>query len=263
MMYQAAGDHVGSSKDKNDPDQYAVYGFNASYNASQCPGTYAPHEYGKSLSAIATCTPAWSAPWQYGGQWDGGGSSPAIASGDVYVESDSNGLLAFSANGSSHCTGTKYVGQWGEICTPLWMGKTGLDDVNGADAGATPAVANGIAYIGSRAGKLYAFNSSTGALKWSYTVGGAIDSSAVVAGDSSSDAVVYVGCSRGVSGQTCSHGLFAFNAAKGGAPLWTANTGGSVDNPPIITDAGSGSGTGAIYLPSANQAFAFALPTSS
>ena len=143
------------------------------------------------------------------------------------------------------------------------MEKTGLDDVNGADAGPTPAVANGIVYIGSRAGKLYAFNASTGAVKWSYATGGAIDSSAVVAGDSSSDAVVYIGCSGGVKGQTCSHGLFAFNAAKGGSPLWTANTGGSVDNPPIITDAGSGSGTAAIYLPSTNQTFAFALPTSS
>jgi outer membrane protein assembly factor BamB len=262
MMYQAAGDHVGGGN-KNDPDQYAVYGFNASYNASQCPGTYAPHEYGKPLSAIATCKPAWSAPWQYGGQWNGGGGSPAVASGDVYVESDSNGLLAFSAYGSSHCTGTKYVGQWGEICTPLWMAKTGLDVVNGANAGPTPAVANGTAYIGSRTGKFYAFNASTGALKWSYATSGAIDSSAVVAGDTSADAVVFVGCSDGVAGQTCSHGLFAFNAAKGGSPLWTGNTGSSVDNPPTVTDAGSGSGTGAIYLPSANQTFAFALPTSS
>ena len=122
MMYQAAGDHVGGSGDKNDPDQYAVYGFNASYVATQCPGTYAPHETGKPLTSIATCTPAWAAPWQQGGEWDGGGSSPAVANGDVYVESDSNGLIAFSAAGTTDCTGTKYVGQWGEICTPLWVG---------------------------------------------------------------------------------------------------------------------------------------------
>jgi len=260
MMYQAAGDHVGGL---NNPDQYSVYGFNASYSASQCPGTYAPHESGKPLSAIATCKPAWSAPWQQGGQWDGGGSSPAVSNGDVYIESGSNGLLAFSANGSSHCKGTKYVGQWGEICTPLWIGKTGNDYQSGAQAGPTPAVANGIVYIGDKTGKAYAFNATTGSLKWSYATGGAIDSSVSIAGDSASDAVAFVGCSDGVSGQTCTHALYALNAAAGGSPLWTADTGGSVDEPPIVVDAGTGSGTGAAYLPSGNQLSVYALPTSS
>ena len=92
--------------------------------------------------------------------------------------------------------------------------------------------------------------------------GGAIDSSIAVAGDTASDAVAIVGCSTGVSGQTCTDSLFAFNAADGGSPLWTAKTGGSVDNPPIVTDAGTGSGTGAVYVNSANQTFAYALPTS-
>ncbi len=263
MMYQAAGDHVGSSKDKNDPEQYAVYSFNASYVASECPGTYAPHETGKPLSDIATCTPAWSAPWQYGGQWDGGGSSPAVTSSDLYIESGTNGLLAFSAAGSSHCTGTKYVGQWGEICTPLWIGNTANNYPNGAEAAATPAVANSTVYIGDRTGEVYAFNASTGALKWSYATGGAIDASVAVAGSSASNSVAYIGCSSGVTGQTCSHSLYAINAATGGTPLWTENTGGSVDNPPIIADAGAGSGTGAVYVPSGNQMVAYALPTSS
>ncbi len=260
MMYQAAGDHVGSSK--NDPRQYAVYAFNASYEASQCPGIYAPHEVGKPLSDIATCTPAWAAPWQYGGEWDGGGSSPTVANGDVYIESLDNGLLAFSANGSSNCTGTQYVGQWGAICTPVWIGKTGKDLSNGADDAPTPAVANGNVYIGARSGTVYAFNGATGASEWSFATGGAVDSSVVVAGNSASDAVAFVGCSTAEVGQTCSHSLFALNASSGGAPLWTANTGGSVDNPPIVVDNGSGSGAGAIYAPSGNQVFAYALPTS-
>ena len=259
MMYQAAGDHVGG---KNNPSQYAVYGFNASYKASQCPGTYAPHRSGKPLSAIATCVPAWSAPWQQGGEWDGGGSSPAVANGDVYVESDSNGLLAYSAAGSSHCSGKKYAGQWGEICTPLWVGATGLSDSNGADAGPTPAVANGIVYVGNRAGVVSAFTATTGALRWTFATGGAIDSSVAIAGDSASDAAVFVGCSSGVSGQTCTHSVFVLNAASGGTPLWTADTGGSVDNPPIVVDAGAGSGTGAVDVPSGNQIVAEALPTS-
>ncbi len=261
MMYQAAGDHEGSSK--NDPDQYAVYGFNASYEASQCPGTYAPHESGKPLSDIATCTPAWAAPWEQGGEWDGGGSSPAVANGDVYVESATNGMIAYSAAGSSHCTGTKYVGQWGEICTPLWVAATGKDYPNGAEAGPTAAVANGIVYIGSRAGEVYALNATTGAIEWSFATGGTIDASVAIAGNSASDAVAFVGCSTAISGQTCTHGLFALSAADGGSPVWTENTGGSVDNPPVIADAGSGSGTGAVYLSSGNQVLAYALPTSS
>ncbi len=260
MMYQAAGDHVGGG-DPNDPDQPALYAFNASYNASLCPGAYAPHKSGQPLRAIATCKPAWSAPWRYGGEWDGGGSSPAVANGEVYIESADNGLLAFSANGSSNCTGTPYVGQWGEICTPLWIGTTGKDYSKGG-AGPTPAVANGIVYIGDRTGEVYAFNATSGALEWSFATGGAIDSSVVIAGNSASDTVAFVGCSNAVSGQTCTNSLFAFNAANGGSPLWTANTGGSVDNPPIIANEGAGRGAGAVHVTSGNRIFAYDLPTS-
>ena len=71
-----------------------------------------------------------------------------------------------------------------------------------------------------------------------------------------------MGCSSGVSGQTCTHSVFVLNAASGGTPLWTADTGGSVDNPPIVVDAGAGSGTGAVDVPSGNQIVAEALPTS-
>ena len=258
MMYQAAGDHVGGLDNAN---QYALYAFNASYNAGQCPGTYAPHESGQPLSAIATCTPAWSAPWQHGGEWDGGGSSPAVADGDVYIESADNGLLAFSANGSSNCTGTQYQGLWGAICTPLWVGTTGKIYSNG-ETGPTPAVANGTVYVGDKTGVVYAFNATTGALDWSFATGGAIDSSVAVAGDSASDAVAFVGCSNEVSGQTCTNGLFAISAAAGGSPLWTANPGGSVDDPPIIADEGSGSAAGAVYVTSGSQIFAYDLPTS-
>ncbi len=262
MLIQAAGDHVGNGQNKNDPNQYAVYGFNASYVAGQCPGTFAPHESGLPLSAIATCLPAWSAPYQYGGGWDGGGSSPAVADGDVYIESHSNGLLAYSASGTTDCTGTPYTGQWGELCTPLWAGSTGKDYAGGADIGPTPAVAGGSVYIGNRAGTVYAFNASTGAVEWSAGTGGSIDSSVVVSGDSASDSVVLVGCTDSVAGQTCRHSLSAFNASTGGTPLWTADTGGSVDDPPIVADDGSGSGTGAVYVASGAQVFAFGLPTS-
>ncbi len=38
-------------------------------------------------------------------------------------------------------------------------------------ADASPAVANGVAYVGSDGDKMYALNGSTGALLWSYSTG--------------------------------------------------------------------------------------------
>ena len=52
----------------------------------------------------------------------------------------------------------------------------------------SPAVANGVVYVGSYDGNVYALNASTGAELWSYTTGAALDSSPAVA-----NGVVYVG----------------------------------------------------------------------
>ncbi len=262
MIYQAAGDHVGGG-DPNDSHQYQLYAFNASYNADQCPGTYAPHESGQPLTDIAACNPAWSAPWHHGGDWDGGGGSPTVADGDVYIESATNGLLAFSADGTGpRCTGTQYeyTGQWGEICTPLWTAPTGNDDGSGGDGstGPTPAVANGIVYIGGRDvngnGEVYAFDASSGRQAWSFETGGTIDSSAAIA-----DGVVYVGCSSSPAsqkGQPCKANLFALDASNG-SQLWTGETAKSIDNPPIIDDEGSQTGVGSVYVGSGHRVFAF------
>ena len=55
------------------------------------------------------------------------------------------------------------------------------------------AVANGVAYFGSTGSdKLYALRASNGVLKWSYTVGGQVTSSPVVA-----NGMVYVGSEDG------------------------------------------------------------------
>jgi outer membrane protein assembly factor BamB len=56
----------------------------------------------------------------------------------------------------------------------------------------SPAVANGVVYVGSDDNNLYALNATTGAKLWSYTTGGYVDSSpSVVKG------VVYVGSDDG------------------------------------------------------------------
>ena len=72
----------------------------------------------------------------------------------------------------------------------------------GGNVGTSPAVANGVVYVGSADGNVYALNASTGAKLWSYHAGG-IDSSPAVA-----NGVVYVGSADG--------SLYAFGLPDGG-----------------------------------------------
>ncbi len=62
----------------------------------------------------------------------------------------------------------------------------------GTSVRASPAVANGVVYIGSRNNNLYALNAQTGALLWSYATGGEVESSPVV-----TNGMVYVGSDDG------------------------------------------------------------------
>ena len=64
----------------------------------------------------------------------------------------------------------------------LWSYATGY----GVES--SPAVANGVVYVGSYDGNVYALNAKTGALLWSYTTGNGVRSSPAVA-----NGVVYVG----------------------------------------------------------------------
>ena len=52
----------------------------------------------------------------------------------------------------------------------------------------SPAVVDGVVYVGSYDGKLYALDAVTGAVKWSYITGSGIESSPAVA-----NGVVYIG----------------------------------------------------------------------
>ena len=75
----------------------------------------------------------------------------------------------------------------------------------------SPAVANGVVYVGS-GDDLYALNASTGALLWSYTTGGGVFSSPAVA-----NGVVYVGSN---DPNFFAVNFFALNASTG-AELWS------------------------------------------
>ena len=86
----------------------------------------------------------------------------------------------------------------------------------------SPAISNGVAYIGSEDDKFYAFNASSGTLLWTANANNVVDSSPAVA-----NGVVYVSDGNGT--------LYAFDAAgkthcsgtpKTCSPLWTSSLGG-------------------------------------
>jgi outer membrane protein assembly factor BamB len=97
----------------------------------------------------------------------------------------------------------------------------------------SPAVANGVVYIGNNSKNLYALNASTGQKLWSYAAGVGISSPAVANG------IVYVG--SGVS-------LLALNASTG-AKLWSYATGGAVVSSPAVANGVVyfGSDDGSLY----------------
>ncbi len=128
----------------------------------------------------------------------GGGGTPTVANGVVYVGSDDGNLYALNAS-----TGAK-----------LWSYAAG--------GNTSPAVANGVVYAGSDDGNLYALNASTGAKLWSFTTGGIVESSPAVA-----NGVVYVG-SR-------DNNVYALNASTG-AKLWSFATGFWVDASPAVAN---------------------------
>jgi outer membrane protein assembly factor BamB len=83
----------------------------------------------------------------------------------------------------------------------------------------SPAIANGVVYVGSDDGNVYALNARTGAKLWNSTSGGT-SSPAVVNG------AVYVGGGSDV---------YALNATTG-AKLWNYATGGYVSSSPAVSN---------------------------
>ena len=96
----------------------------------------------------------------------------------------------------------------------------------------SPAVANGVVYIGSHDKNVYALDAATGAKKWAYTTGHVVTSSPAVV-----DGVVYIG-SRDKN-------VYALDAATG-ARKWAYTTGDSVDSSPVVVD-------GVVYIGSRDK----------
>src|SRR5439155_27216239 len=92
--------------------------------------------------------------------------------------------------------------------------------ITARDVASSPAVANGVVYVGSGDHKVYALDATTGALLagWPYTTGGAVLSSPVVA-----NGVVYVG--------SADHKVYALNANTGALLAGCPSTTGGVVPP--------------------------------
>lgn len=140
-------------------------------------------------------------------------SSPVLANGAVYVIGrDDNGFFLVALSAST-----------GDL---LWKYRM-------ASGAGTPAIVNGVVYVGSDA--LYALNATTGALIWKYS--GVNGTPAVANG------VVYSGTERA---------LYALNASSG-ALLWKYTGSGPLDTPAVAN--------GMVYFGSINT-YVYALNAS-
>lgn len=99
-----------------------------------------------------------------------------------------------------------------------------------AQAGSCPTIVNGVAYVDSDDGVLYALNANTGTLMWSYATGGGESTPAVVGG------TVYVGSWSGK--------VYALKAATG-ALLWSFTAGAMIESSPAVVN-------GVVYVGSAD-----------
>jgi outer membrane protein assembly factor BamB len=98
-------------------------------------------------------------------------NSPAVANGLVYVGFFIQGSTGFGVAAFDAKTG---VQRW------IYAAESNLDNV-GQIVGSSPAVADGMVYIGSEAGTVYALDANTGTLKWTYQTGGTVNTSPAVA----------------------------------------------------------------------------------
>ena len=110
------------------------------------------------------------------------------------------------------------------ILSPASVGNLVLDwqYTTGDQIISTPAVANGVVYVGSFDNNVYALNALTGAKLWSYATGGPVYSSPAVA-----NGVVYVGSDD--------QNVYALNALTG-AKLWSFATGNIVISSPAVAN---------------------------
>ena len=154
------------------------------------------------------------------------GNSQALspmASKDVPV-----GSLAVGGNGVESSpavsNGVVYVGSWDKNLYAIYTA-TGMEKWRFATNGwvrSSPAVLNGIVYVGSGDKNLYAIDEVTGTEKWRFATGNWVESSPAV-----SDGVVYVG--------SMDNNLYAIDALTG-KEQWRFVTGDKVWSSPAVSN---------------------------
>ena len=151
-----------------------------------------------------------------------------------------------------HRTNMKRMNPYENVLNVHNVGRLGLkwSYTTGAQVFSSPAVANGVVYVGSVDGNVYALKASTGAKLCSYQTGDYVFSSPAVA-----NGVVYVGSVDG--------NVYALKASTG-AKLWSYTTGGYAYPSPAVANGVVyvGSDDGNVYALNANTgALLWSYPT--
>ncbi|WP_189707062.1 outer membrane protein assembly factor BamB family protein [Streptomyces phaeofaciens] len=173
---------------------------------------------------------------------DPSSGSPSVNSSEDVTEPAGEKLWAFDTgdivrSSPAWVDGVVYIGS---DCGCLYALDAGSGDEKwsyhiGADVRSSPTVANGIVYIGGDDGNLHAVNATTGTKEWTYDTGADVRSSPTVA-----DGTVYIGSDDG--------NLHAVNATTG-TKEWTYDTGADVRSSPTVANGTVyvGSDCGCLY----------------
>jgi outer membrane protein assembly factor BamB len=116
-----------------------------------------------------------------------------------------------------------HTGDYSPVAGPVASnGQLKWNYTTGSSVDSSPAVANGIVYVGSYDNNVYALYANNGTKLWNYTTGGPVFSSPAVV-----NGVVYVG--------SYDYNLYALNATTG-AKLWNYTTGDYVWSSPAVVN---------------------------
>jgi outer membrane protein assembly factor BamB len=172
-------------------------------------------------------------------------SSPLVRDGRVYVGDWYGDVYCFSLKGKelwryqadgkvkdglAYADGRVYFGTYGSSVyalnartgTEIWKAGAQSGIFSSGNFYATPAVAYDRVYIGATDGRMYSFGATTGDLRWSYSTGDYVYSSASV-----SQERVYVGSYSG-------H-FYCFDAATGSV-LWSFSANGPISGSSTVID---------------------------